>query len=424
MRKATVVLVVLAVTAVNAWMNWYLWQERQRPVSVAERPVGREVKIKKIGQQKIFRPQRQPLETARPPWSLVESDDYHRYAENLRAIGCPDRTVRDILVADIAANFKEQKRRIWDDTQAEYWLNGDQREARRRERTRSEEELRRTKWRLLRDLFGYPVDEETLKAVREPGFVQAIVWLVFGFQERDQAIRALASTMQHQEQARALSRLAEGILIPSDYQQAKKIRESYDAEITSFIGASGVVETFLRFALVNGRVNLPGGSYGLNLSGEEVRKIAEIQTAAHDRYIELFHAAGFTDLMPEAVPAEEVDAAIARYLGRERYGDYVRAGDERFQNLYSFATDNGLSKKEARRVFNVRDSLEREWNAVNKADLSGEEKVLLQTAIKTRMEKSIDQVFGKIIGKEYREGGDGDWLGKLITVPEEAEVQP
>ena len=38
--------------------------------------------------------------------------------------------------------------------------------------------------------------------------------------------------------------------------------------------------------------------------------------------------------------------------------------------------------------------------------------------------KSIDQVFGKIIGKEYREGGDGDWLGKLITVPEEAEVQP
>ncbi len=105
MRKATVVLVVLAVTTVNAWMNWYLWRERQRPVSVAERPVGREVKVKQIGQQKIFRPQRQPPERARPPWSLIESDDYHQYAENLRAIGCPDKTVRDILVADIAANF-------------------------------------------------------------------------------------------------------------------------------------------------------------------------------------------------------------------------------------------------------------------------------------------------------------------------------
>src|SRR5208283_5234717 len=34
-------------------------------------------------------------------WSRIESTDYRIYIANLRAIGCPERTIRDIIAADL-----------------------------------------------------------------------------------------------------------------------------------------------------------------------------------------------------------------------------------------------------------------------------------------------------------------------------------
>src|SRR5437879_11925524 len=34
-------------------------------------------------------------------WRSVESDDYPTYVANLRDIGCPEQTIRDIIIADV-----------------------------------------------------------------------------------------------------------------------------------------------------------------------------------------------------------------------------------------------------------------------------------------------------------------------------------
>ena len=34
-------------------------------------------------------------------WRSIESPDYRRYIDNLRAIECPEETIRDIIIADI-----------------------------------------------------------------------------------------------------------------------------------------------------------------------------------------------------------------------------------------------------------------------------------------------------------------------------------
>ena len=43
-------------------------------------------------------------------WRRVESADYRSYIQNLRAIGCPDQTVRDIVTADVIQNFAAKRR--------------------------------------------------------------------------------------------------------------------------------------------------------------------------------------------------------------------------------------------------------------------------------------------------------------------------
>lgn len=41
-------------------------------------------------------------------WSDIESNDYPTYILNLRRIGCPEKTIRDIIVADVTALYSER----------------------------------------------------------------------------------------------------------------------------------------------------------------------------------------------------------------------------------------------------------------------------------------------------------------------------
>ena len=45
-------------------------------------------------------------------WNAVESDDYKKYIANLRSIGCPEETIRDIITADVNKLY-EAKRKAW-----------------------------------------------------------------------------------------------------------------------------------------------------------------------------------------------------------------------------------------------------------------------------------------------------------------------
>lgn len=45
-------------------------------------------------------------------WRDVESDDYRTYITNLRAIGCPEQTLQDIVAADVRQAFAAKRREI------------------------------------------------------------------------------------------------------------------------------------------------------------------------------------------------------------------------------------------------------------------------------------------------------------------------
>src|SRR5215211_7150065 len=45
-------------------------------------------------------------------WRVVESEDYKKYIANLRASGCPEETIRDIIVADVNKLFEARKKEL------------------------------------------------------------------------------------------------------------------------------------------------------------------------------------------------------------------------------------------------------------------------------------------------------------------------
>jgi hypothetical protein len=59
-------------------------------------------------------------------WRAVESEDYKKYIANLRAIGCPEKTIRDIIVADVNELYRNRFLQTFPATnRVEYWKPGD-----------------------------------------------------------------------------------------------------------------------------------------------------------------------------------------------------------------------------------------------------------------------------------------------------------
>ena len=54
-------------------------------------------------------------------WAEIESVDYRQYVANLRAVGCPEQIIRDMIVADMNQLFSARAQAIWKPRVTEYW---------------------------------------------------------------------------------------------------------------------------------------------------------------------------------------------------------------------------------------------------------------------------------------------------------------
>src|SRR5687767_3763335 len=46
-------------------------------------------------------------------WCMVESEDYVSYIANLRAIGCTEETIRDLIIADVNKLFEDRRKHLF-----------------------------------------------------------------------------------------------------------------------------------------------------------------------------------------------------------------------------------------------------------------------------------------------------------------------
>ncbi|MBM3871240.1 MAG: hypothetical protein FJ392_09790, partial [Verrucomicrobia bacterium] len=134
MRSGLTLVLSLALTGALVAMNVTLHRTRQAaPAADAERKLT--VTTKRLVRN-LPTPPAAVAHTNPPPfrWSALESPDYATYAANLRAIGCPERTLRDILLPDIQKLYVDRKAELAGGPEDRFWETADQRDARQRER--------------------------------------------------------------------------------------------------------------------------------------------------------------------------------------------------------------------------------------------------------------------------------------------------
>jgi hypothetical protein len=343
-------------------------------------------------------------------WRMVESEDYRKYITNLRAIGCPEETIRDIIVADVNKLFEQRRREITASTNRfEYWKGGNVfASVIDPDRIEKLQELDKEKRALLRELLGVEPEQK-------PEFLA-------NFNPFETMLDFLPASKQSQimdvymkYQAKMAKTLNGGTTDADDMKAMQKAQKEMDAELAAMLSPQDYREYQLRMSQTAMTMRTQLGSF--EPTQQEFDKIFDLRKGFDDEF-GMFGGMGSTreDQQKRASAQKELDAQIKTLLGEQRFAEYQRSQDWNYQNLYRITEKYGLSKESANKVYDMQQLAQAEAAKVrSNKDLTPEQRQEALKGIRTETEKSIQDVLPDKAWNSYQ--SQAYWLNNISREP-------
>ena len=262
-------------------------------------------------------------------WSLVESADYQTYIANLRSIGCPEQTVRDIIVADVSKLFAPRYAALSAGApELAWWGRYDARKPVRAELTTQLRALDDEKKALLLRLLGAQAAADISVADATVAGVREQTALAFLPEPKQSALRDLLSRYQ------ALHDWSETQWkgLPSDERDAKEkeFRAVRTRELALLLTPEELREFELRDSSTASAVREQLGR--ANLTEEEFRQLYDLRRDFEQR-LPVAHREDW----------KRFDADLAAALGPERFADIQRQNNSMWIALQGIANERNLT---------------------------------------------------------------------------------
>ncbi len=343
-------------------------------------------------------------------WSKVESDDYRRYISNLRAVGCPEETIRDIIITDInklyagkiAALYPSPKDfKVWQTRTRE------SREA-QRERETNVRGLEKEKHDLVKELLGVDLETEMAKQNGEPDQeAWRLGWLS---PEKQEQVRALYDKYREQERTLFANGDARD---PQNRARFMALRAQREADLAQLL----TPEEFQEYQLRNSWTarNMRDNLASFNPTENEFKKIFDLKKAFDDQFA--FQRGGGDDTVRQQreQAQQQLDEQLRALLGDVRYKQYQLAQDDNYRNLYDFMQRNNLPTQMAETLNDVRQLFDKERrNILNDKNLRPDEQTTLLAALSQKTRDTLSQSLGSDFEK-YQSAGGGGWLNPDAT---------
>lgn len=348
-------------------------------------------------------------------WSQIESDDYPTYIANLRRIGCPEPTIRDIIVADVNQLFARRRATEVVTAQQQWWRSdpdpGVSREA--IERVRSLEDERRS---LLTKLLGpewesadYPLPSlASLTVLDGPilGTLPPETKLKLQRIEQDSLDRQLAYLRLQQDEGE-----------PADPAEVARMRRQTRDELAKVLTPSQLEEYLLRYS--NNANQLRARLRGFDATPEEFRTLFRIADPIDEALQQL--PAGGSD--PESTRRRQEleqgrDTAIQQALGSDRYQDYKVSQDPLYRQARALAEEAGVAQDKILPlavIYRLTDLEEQKIRG--DTSLTAEEQTERLAAARTAQQNSLRQLLGedafKALQDRQTNEADNAWIPPL-----------
>jgi hypothetical protein len=344
-------------------------------------------------------------------WRQVESEDYKKYIANLRSIGCPEETIRDIIVADVNKLFESRRKQLASGGKKfEYWkanspFGGMFSDA---DLLEKQQALGKEKRALLTELLGSAPEE---KFDMFAGMNPFESMLDFLSTEKQSKVMQLFQDMQ----VKMAKQMKSGSPDGDDMKVMQTAQKQMEAELAKILSPQEFEDYQLRMSQT--AMTLRMQLSGFDPSEEEFRKVFFEKKKFDDEYS--MFTAGTEDKEARekrAAAQKELNAKLKEALGETRYADYERAKDWNYQTIAKIADRNNLGKDAAVKVYDMKKLAEAEAAKIRKdTALTSEQRTAALASIRTETESSIKGVLGDKGYKSYE--GNAWWLKSISPDP-------
>ncbi len=351
-------------------------------------------------------------------WESVESADYRQYIANLRSVGCPDKTIRDIILADVTELYDQKKKLIRaGGKKFEYWkpgmtammMGGGDPESTAKLKAIDDE-----RDKVLRDL-GIEPDHKTQSA----GLVGQID-NIFSFlpDEKRGAVMKIMTDMQ----TKMAKTMENG---QPDMTEMAKVQKEMEKSIKAVLTPEEALDFDLR--LSNTATMMRMQSAGYEPDEKEFLAVFKLKKSFDDEFSMMVQPGDLPKDEQEkrAAADKKLKEEIKATLGDQRYAEYERAQDYNFQAMLNAAKKSDLGVAEASQVYEMKKLAEQKASELrSNAKLSNEDRTAALQAIRTETERSMQQTLGEKGWQSYNKQQNTWWLKGVSPDPTPAPPQP
>ncbi len=335
-------------------------------------------------------------------WAQLESEDYRTYVRRLRAIGCPEQTIRDIVIADVdkllapkvrAAGLQPRDLKYWEPVEQSLSDDAAQREAVARQRAVDFE-----KREVIRELLGVDLVGERLKLLGQDDYHGAR--LQFLPEEKRARVRLALDQFSDREHALLEERIEAGDAAPWTSPEMRKLAADKEAALSKLLSGGEREQYDLWFSPA--AANTREAVFGMNATEEEFLKLYHLR-----REFDALHA-GTT---PPQEVIEAFENRLRASLGVERYEDYLRAQDPGYRAIYATLNRFNLPPMLANDLYGFQQAAEQQRAQVE-ADpgFSAAQKQAAQQAIIDETRRAYREALGEKAFRAFTSQPGGQWL--------------
>jgi len=351
-------------------------------------------------------------------WQSLESTDYVAYIQNLRLFGCPEETIRDIILTDIARLYSKRRAQLRAQSPApKYWQTGDTAATVSPEVRRQLRELDKEQDALVRGLLGVSFRTELAKYWSEDE--EPALNLSFLPAEKQETVQAVHDKYAALEED--IYYRAHGLFLDEDQAELQKLQKQREAELAQVLSPEELEDYQLRNSET--AQNLRTQLAGFQPSEEEFRKLFRLQKTFDDQLSQAADSSG--DPAAESARTRAYQAAtealnneMQETLGPERYAEYQRAQDDDYRSLLKLTDRFNLSHDVASSIYEMKLAAERQKAQIEaNGSLSAEQRGAMIAAIGRATEQNVASALGDKVFKSYQQSS-GQWLANLLVVNE------
>ena len=359
-------------------------------------------------------------------WHSLESTNYVEYIDKLRAVGCPEETIRDIIITDVARLFGTRRAALRTQVPPfKFWETTARIEARIGPGSPYQQQvaaLNREQRLLIRELLDVDLDTELARYTggSEPGPEEASF-----------APETAAKVRQVLDKYRQLEGLlldkTRGVMLVGDEARLRELGRQRDAELAGVLTPEEMEEYQLRHSDTAQAMRSQLG--GFDPSEEEFRKIFRLQKTFDDEVKQAFEglegepvAEIRARVMNDGQAALEVE--LMETLGEKRFAEYQRAQDQDYQALLQLSDRLPGGPKLANQIYDWKVTAQQQREKVMKNPaLTYEQRRAALEAIATATASTVASAMGQENFQSYR-STYGLWLQDLAQTPPPPEPVP